>query len=70
MDGKTVRASPLAKYLTPDELNALKASPGTPSYDRGMARAAKVAKQRMDAELREGMQYTAKQRVGSSAEEI
>ncbi len=70
MDGKTVRASPLAKYLTPDELNALKASPGTPSYDRGMARAAEVAKQRMDAELREGMQYTAKQRVGSSAEEI
>ena len=70
MDGKTVRASPIAKYLTPDELNALKASPGTPSYDRGMARAAEVAKQRMDAELREGMQYTAKQRVGSSAEEI
>jgi len=70
MDGKTVRASPIAKYLTPDELNALKASPGTPSYERGMARAAEVAKQRMDAELREGMQYTAKQRVGSSAEEI
>ena len=70
MDGKTVRASPIAKYLTPDELNALKASPGTPSYDRGMARAAEVAKQRMDAELREGMQYTAKQRVGSSAEDI
>ena len=69
-DGKTVRASPLAKYLTPDELNALKASPGTPSYDRGMARAAEIAKQRMDAELREGMQYTAKQRVGSSAEDI
>ena len=70
MDGKTVRASPIAKYLTKDELDALKASPGTPSYDRGMARAAEVAKQRMDAELREGMQYTAKQRVGSSAEEI
>jgi hypothetical protein len=69
-DGKTVQSSPLAKYLTKDELNALKASPGTPSYDRGMARAAEVAKQRMDAELREGMQYTAKQRVGSSAEEI
>jgi hypothetical protein len=70
MDGKTVRASPLAKYLTPDELNALKASPGTPSYDRGMARAAEVAKQRMDAELREGMQYTAKQRVASPVEDI
>ncbi len=68
-DGKTVQASPLAKYLTKDELNALKASPGTPSYDRGMARAAEVAKQRMDAELREGMQYTAKQRV-SPAEDI
>ena len=58
-----------AKYLTKDELDALKASPGTPSYDRGMARAAEVAKQRMDAELREGMQYTAKQRV-SPAEDI
>jgi hypothetical protein len=69
-DGKTVQASPLAKYLTKDELNALKASPGTPSYDRGMARAAEVAKQRMDAELREGMQYTAKQRVASPVEDI
>lgn len=69
-DGKTVRASPLAKYLTKDELDALRASPGTPSYDRGMARAAEVAKQRMDADLREGMQYTAKQRVASPVEDI
>jgi hypothetical protein len=35
-----------------------------------MARAAEVAKQRMDAELREGMQYTAKQRVASPVEDI
>lgn len=69
-DGKTVLSSPLAKHLTTDELNALKTKPGTPSYERGMARAAEVAKQRMDADLREGMQYTAKQRVASPVEDI
>ena len=68
-DGKTVLSSPLAKDLTPDEINALKTKPGSPSYQRGMARAAEIARQRMDADLREGMQYTAKQRVASPVED-
>jgi hypothetical protein len=64
-DGKAVLASPLAKFLTVDEINALKAKPDSASYKRGMARAAELAKQRMDLDLREGMQYTAKQRISA-----
>jgi hypothetical protein len=64
-DGKSVLASPLAKFLTPNEINALKAKPDSDSYRRGMARAAEIAKERMDLDLREGMQYTAKQRVSA-----
>jgi hypothetical protein len=64
-DGKTVLSSPLAKFLTENEIKALKTSPNTDSYKRGMARAAQVAKERMELDLREGMQYSAKQRVSA-----
>lgn len=65
-DGKTVLSSPLAQFLDKDTKAALGAKVGSPSYVRGMTKAAEIAKQRMDADLREGMQYSAKQRVSSA----